>query len=237
MEYFNSELWDVEHIAAELYDFKKIGGMSLPSFLKEEVRYAALQEITLCHYLFRRSPELYGKSRQNLSSLYFGEADETWAIGNLENVHFLSNICNAYAVQYAQLSHYAHFQAGKPNSIGIHKYPVGEYGIDAHVDHSWYANLVSILVLQGKGKLCILKEREQDNLQENQRDNVKDNGSEEIELASTPGTLILLRGPRIAEEKIHRPRHSISKITEERIALIMRQDLRKREGMGHDEHY
>ena len=211
-EIFNLNSLNIEKIVSELFDFSKVGAININGFIKEDFRKELVKEINNHSNYFSPSPSYYGKSKQNLSSLYIGPSDDNREDVDLPTLNYL---IKNYEEIYKEISRVANFIPGKPNSIGYHKYFVGEIGITPHYDHSWFVNLVSVFVISGKGKFSIYKKRD------------SEEGSTEIQ--SLEGSLTLMRHPRNESENIFRPLHCIEKITEERVSAILRQDIRYNE--------
>ncbi len=93
------------------------------------------------------------------------------------------------------------------NDVAVQLYKAGSRGITPHLDDRKYINLICIFPLLGRGRFCICKDRK---------------GENPVELDSSLGNVILMRGPGFRNSK-QRPLHFISDIQGPRISLGIRQ--------------
>lgn len=96
------------------------------------------------------------------------------------------------------------------NDLVLQRYPAGCRGITAHRDHLRYSGLVALVVLAGRGRFSICRDRA---------------GHGAREIPAPPGNLILMRAPGLFSRK-DRPFHMLSEITRERWSFGMRHDER-----------
>lgn len=209
-KYLNTEKFNAENIAKELYDMTKLGGTTVTDFIPLETRLMLLEEIKKSKEYLLDAPKQEGKVYQEMKTIYFSNPKKV-----REMLFFpsISKICDEYSVSYKELEKYGNYET-KPeiNSIGVHYYYAGSKGISPHQDYAYDINLISIFVLQGEAPFYICKDRDK-------------NGS--IKLESAPGTLILMRGARNKTEQKLRPFHYIDRIPEDRYTLIFRQKVSK----------
>ena len=92
----------------------------------------------------------------------------------------------------------------------IQRYPVGSAGITPHRDHIRYRGLVAIVTLSGLARFFICADR---------------SGRDAREIPIPPGSLLLMRAPGFAGLEA-RPFHMLSDVTEERLSLGLRHDVR-----------
>lgn len=92
----------------------------------------------------------------------------------------------------------------------IQRYPVGSAGITPHRDHIRYRDLVAIVTLSGHARFFICADR---------------SGRDAREIPIRPGSLLLMRAPGFAGLE-DRPFHMLSDVTEERLSLGLRHDVR-----------
>ncbi len=92
----------------------------------------------------------------------------------------------------------------------IQRYPVGSAGITPHRDHIRYRGLVAIVTLSGRARFFICADR---------------SGHDAREIPIPPGSLLLMRAPGFAGRE-DRPFQMLSHVTEERLSLGLRHDVR-----------
>ena len=201
---FDLESLVIGNVISSLYDFSKPGGLSIPNFILPEFRQRLLNEVRTAVNLFREAPREYGKALQEMDILYIGEADEDKIQGNFPEIQ---KLVREYSRIYKRIGNNAGFN-DLPNSVGIHRYKKDSLGLTPHLDHTWYINLISVFVLEGKAPFYVCSDREKTN---------------SVELESSPGSLILLRAPRSKDEEKYRPMHYLDRVVEERYAVIIRQ--------------
>jgi hypothetical protein len=96
------------------------------------------------------------------------------------------------------------------NDLVVQRYPVGSQGITAHRDHLCYRDLVAIVTLAGRARFFVSTER---------------SGEHAREVSMPPGSLLLMRAPGFAGRD-DRPFHFLTDVTEERVCLGLRHDVR-----------
>ncbi|MEE8500845.1 MAG: hypothetical protein V3S27_09760 [Kiloniellales bacterium] len=96
------------------------------------------------------------------------------------------------------------------NDLVVQRYPKGSFGITAHRDHVRYQGLVAVVTLAGAARFFVCAER---------------SGRGAREVPCPPGDLLLMRAPGFAGRD-DRPFHYLSDVTQPRLALGLRHDLR-----------
>lgn len=204
--FFNAHQFDIEQIAAELYNLTKLGGISIPSFLTNKGKNLLLKEAQSMLHQFKSAPLKEGKVMQEMKTLYTGEGEPHASSVELP---LLDSLVIEYFPFYRSLAQRVHFQQGAAlNSRGYHHYPAHSIGISPHQDYSSDINLISIFVLKGNAPFYLCKDREK---------------NDSHQLCSEPSSLILLRAPRSETEKPFRPFHYREPAEEERYTLLLRQ--------------
>lgn len=107
-------------------------------------------------------------------------------------------------------------KAPRLNDLVVQRYPPGSRGITAHRDHLCYRGLVAILTLAGRARFFVSTER---------------SGEGAREVPIPPGSLLLMRAPGFTGRD-DRPFHFLSDVTEERVCLGLRHDVRAEAGAG-----
>lgn len=102
------------------------------------------------------------------------------------------------------------------NDLVVQRYPAGSRGITAHRDHLCYRDLVAIVTLAGQARFFVSADRSGENARE---------------LPIPPGSLLLMRAPGFAGRD-DRPFHFLTDVTEERVCLGLRHDVRAGAGSG-----
>lgn len=102
------------------------------------------------------------------------------------------------------------------NDLVVQRYPVGSLGITAHRDHLSYRNLVAIATIAGRARFFISGDR---------------SGKNAREVPIPPGSLLLMRAPGFAGRE-DRPFHFLNEVSEERVCLGLRHDVRTESGSG-----
>lgn len=102
------------------------------------------------------------------------------------------------------------------NDLVVQRYPAGSRGITAHRDHLRYRDLVAIVTLAGQARFFVSADRAGDSARE---------------LPIPPGSLLLMRAPGFAGRE-DRPFHFLTDVTEERVCLGLRHDVRVAAGGG-----
>lgn len=96
------------------------------------------------------------------------------------------------------------------NDLVVQRYPPGSLGITAHRDHVRYRDLVAIVTLSGAARFFVSKDR---------------SGADAREVAIPPRSLLLMRAPGFAGRE-DRPFHFLSDVTETRVCVGLRHDVR-----------
>jgi hypothetical protein len=105
-------------------------------------------------------------------------------------------------------------RAPRLNDLVVQRYPAGSRGITAHRDHLCYRDLVAIVTLAGRARFFVSAERSGENARE---------------VAIPPGSLLLMRAPGFAGRE-DRPFHFLTDVTETRVCLGLRRDVRTEAG-------
>lgn len=97
------------------------------------------------------------------------------------------------------------------NDVVCQEYRPGDLGITPHRDHIAYKDLVTLIVLSGRGRYCLCDDRR---------------GTGKREIPSAPGWAILMPGPGFAG-RTDRPFHMVECIESLRYSVGLRHDSRK----------
>ena len=208
--YIDKSRINIELIVNELYDFSKIGALSIPNILLEKASEDLVNGAKSAKKFFWRPPKKEGPVIQEMESLYIEELNEECLDKKFKNS--INKFRKEYIEIYKEIAEKAGFQENFFNSIGIHYYQDTSIGITPHRDYAKDKDLISIFVLQGQARFCVCKDR---------------NGSNYIELDSSPRSLILLRAARKNSEQKYRPFHYLESIKQERFSLIVRRRQEK----------
>jgi len=203
--FLKSKKISIDKIVNELYDFSKIGALSLPEILSKEGRQELLKGVKSAKKLFSKVSRKEGKVIQEMETLYIENLKE-----NELKKEFNENInkfIKEYSKIYREIAKKAKFQENSFNSLGFNHYWNNSKGISPHRDYARDKDLISIFILQGKANFYVCVDREK---------------NKPVELYSPPGSLILLRAPRNESEKQYRPFHYVENIENERLSLIVR---------------
>lgn len=95
------------------------------------------------------------------------------------------------------------------NEMSLQLYKKGSIGITPHRDGKSRINLICVFILKGKARYALCDDRA---------------GSNPIYLDTTPGNVIILRGPGFFNSK-YQPFHFLTDVTEDRIVFGLRQRL------------
>ena len=200
-------LFHIEEITKELYDFSKPGVLVIPGFLTPDFCREAIADFRAKEHLFWEAPRVENTTKQELKVHYCGEADK----GEREGGQFpyVCALKEAFSPLYKALGARAGFaQGAQLNSRGIHWYGAGSFGMGVHRDYSIDINLICSFTLSSNTRFYV-------------HANKQGLGTQAFEV--TPGSVILMRGPRRLEEHDYRPYHSVDRVTEDRFALLFRQ--------------
>ena len=199
----------LEQIAGELYNFSKIGGFSISNCMKRSFREELLKRIKEFNHSngskFREARRTQGEITQEMELFYLEDIGESAFPNNLRGL--MGQLRLEYADFYKELGKVASFQRQGLESIGFHHYKKGSIGITPHQDYTTDTNLIGSFVITGKAPFFICKDRQK---------------SGAIELASYPGSLILMRAARKETEQPKRPFHYVDKVKEDRYSLLFR---------------
>lgn len=102
------------------------------------------------------------------------------------------------------------------NDLVVQRYPAGSRGITAHRDHVRYRDLVAVVTLTGRARFLVSTTR---------------SGEDAREVPVPPGSLVLMRAPGFAGRD-DRPFHLLTDVTEDRVCLGLRHDVRGEAGSG-----
>jgi hypothetical protein len=83
----------------------------------------------------------------------------------------------------------------RPNEVGIAHYVPGSIGITPHLDGKWYRRLVVVATVYGRARFAVCGSRDPTNVVE--------------AWTSSPGDLVLMRGPGLAGNRDGRPFHLV----------------------------
>lgn len=202
----HADRFDTRCLAATLYDPTHCGGVLVSGLLTARGIETLLSDILQEPEIFQKAPESYLNARQDFSLFYAGEADED-ALDRPPPA--LLTLRDQYAVLCRNLAPHAGFRTpGVPDSIAVQRYRRGSTGITSHRDQSCYINLISVFVLQGAAELGVSRTRE---------------GPDATVFHACAGDLLLLRAPRIPEERTLRPYHFVGSVLEERLSVVLRE--------------
>ena len=87
------------------------------------------------------------------------------------------------------------FATWAPNEVGVTHYVPGSIGITAHKDGKWYRRVVVVATVYGRAPFAICRSRDPQDIVER--------------WISTPGDLVLMRGPGLAGARDGRPFHLV----------------------------
>ncbi len=205
-----------QHINLLDFDLKSVveniasfGGMSLP-ILSKKRRLALLSEAE--KFSYAPQPEIIGngKVREQLSSFIDFPTDSLfWQLKNdftelMIRKLSLLGIPNLFTIPL------------EFNDASLQKYNNGSIGITPHRDGKSRINIIPVFILSGKSKFAICRDR---------------SGSDPIFLDTTPGNVIIIRGPGFFGST-YQPFHFVTDITEERIVFGLRQRTRSSKRKG-----
>jgi hypothetical protein len=83
----------------------------------------------------------------------------------------------------------------RPNEVGIAHYVPGSIGITPHLDGKWYRRLVVVATVYGRARFAVCRSRDPADVAE--------------AWTSSPGDLVLMRGPGLAGHRDGRPFHLV----------------------------
>jgi len=214
MSYLNLGKLNPQAIVNELYDLSKRGAVGFPNVIKEAACDAIVKAFKQHRHLFISAERVKGKVIQEVEMCYLERLESI----PQQLVEAVSPIVRAFEPFYQQLAsgeldtelRDSYLFGSSFNSTGVHYYPKGTAGISPHKDFTSSRNLIVIFVLKGDATLYSCKNRKGDN---------------KVLLASTPGSLIILRAARNPKEQKCRPFHVLEgPMSEDRYSLILRQE-------------
>jgi hypothetical protein len=98
------------------------------------------------------------------------------------------------------------------NDLIVQRYDPGALGITPHRDHVRYTGVVAIVVLSGRARFCVCRDR---------------SGRGAREIACPPGGMILMRAPgALSDRRPDRPFHFVADIEARRYTVGIRHDSR-----------
>jgi alkylated DNA repair dioxygenase AlkB len=193
-------------------DKKNLGVIYLPNFLtNQEIELLQIDTSFLERTLKQASKEQGPrKVKQNAFTRYIGEGDtsSTNDQATRDSVKNIINCLRGYSQIYSKLD----TSWTNPNSVGLHKYPPEDGGIEYHRDYKLDANLIAIFSIKGQAIFTTAEDAQ---------------GKNEEKYNCNPGDLVLMRGTQEKKEinKNYDPRpwHSVKVIGESpRYSLIFR---------------
>lgn len=203
--YINSDRISIDQIVDELYDFSRIGALSIPDFLSQKAIIDLFTGAMSARKLFTRAKKEVGKVTQEMENLYVENIDHA-----LLNKYFLTTVTQfkeEYGEVYKRIAEKAEFSFKEFNSFGFNYYATGSAGITPHRDFKSDENLVSIFVIEGNAPFFVCRDYEK---------------TDSRELNSSPGSLILLRAARNKEEQQNRPIHYVAPCISPRLTAVCR---------------
>ena len=203
--YILAEKLSIKDLVRELYDFSKLGAISLPGVLTPMAVEDLVNVAELNMHLFRDVPRYEGTAEQEMRVLYLEKIQRNEL--SIESLSILDQFRGEYLKIYNDMAQEAQFDERDFNKIGFHHYPSGSIGITPHQDYERHINLISIFNLVGNTKFYCCQD-------ECRR------GAYALETA--PGSLILLRAARKREEQRFRPYHYIEPMEYLRLSLNIR---------------
>lgn len=199
------------HWPRVLQEIRRWGAASVP-VLREEARQRLLAEAE--RYPYTAEPEAVGSGdrlvRQQMDSCAGFPAESGF--------HRLRiALQSLFDEGFATLDRYPFGTPLAFTDLVLQRYPTGSLGITPHRDSLRYANLVCIVVLGGRGRFFVCRDRA---------------GNDPMEIDAAPGRAILLRAPGLLDspatsstEGDRRPFHSVTAITETRYTFGLRQKM------------
>jgi hypothetical protein len=211
-EMFNLDGFDPVTIARELYDFTKRGLVVIPDFIRADAKECLLDEIVR-EQIGSTQPDRLPEEIAEYVFLKF----KTITAQDPADTRIVPP--TVYAMWEAYKEHVLTPLAGSASFVNqdrfvpppsVMKYHPGSWGISIHQDTEYFRNVVSILNLSGNAKTITYTDSQ---------------GSNPQEVETPAGSLSLLRAPRNDDEVRMRPWHSVKNITEERIAIAIREHV------------
>ena len=208
-KYIRTAKINIEKIVEDLYDFNKIGIITIPHVLTGKAIDDLIKSAELNSHLFKCVNRYEGTAEQEMQTLYIDKVKKNQWVS--ESLQILNQFIMEYEVIFKQIARQAKFYKNDFNKVGFHKYVPGSIGITPHQDYENHINLISIFNLMGNAKFYYCKDRNK-------------TGSQEID--SKPASLVLLRAPRTKNEEPYRPYHYIEPMRDERLSLNIRRKIK-----------
>jgi len=211
-KYINSEAFDIDYIVDQVYDFSKLGGMSIREAMPEEAVNDLLSVIVSNKDVLVPAQRVLGQVTQEMNTLYFERHDRDKLPKDL--VEKMDIFRDEFQEIYGKIAKIGNFNVKDFNSLGIHEYPKGTMGITPHQDFSADSDLIASFILQGEAPFFICENRGKD-------------GS--MKLNSHPGNVILMRAARNKSEQKARPFHYVEgPMNEDRYVILIRNRTTKK---------
>jgi len=191
-------------LAEKLYDPKKKGVVSLPSFLKDGFRKRLLKELKEIGDRFEEQPLQVRQVYQDLSAYRLTEEDNV-VIG--QRFPRILELREAFIGFWQDVLREGGCTEGGFNETEALYYQHASTGISFHRDHLRYRNLIGVFSIEGEGRFFAAKDRR---------------GLESEQFEISPGSLVLMRAPRTGRRD-NRPYHKLEKVVGDRYALSFRQ--------------
>src|SRR3989344_579705 len=122
---------DVESIASELYDFERIGAVSITDFLDEDFRLALLEQLKTGPFV--KAEPFYNSTVQDFSRF----SSEKLPLEQLpSSLSLIKELANAHQSLYYALSEPALFNSASTLEYSAHYYPQESAGLGSHLDES-----------------------------------------------------------------------------------------------------
>ncbi|MEK6920886.1 MAG: hypothetical protein AABX82_03305 [Nanoarchaeota archaeon] len=205
--YIHSEKIDVEKVVDEVFNFSRLGGVSISNVLTLGAREELLAAMRESQNLFK-DVERETKSGviQEMKTLYLEGVVEEELPATLTQC--LRTLTAEYNEVYQRIAEAAHFTVRTFNSVGMHWYPVGFAGITPHQDYAADSNLITSFVIAGNAPFFICRDRQK---------------TDAIQLDAEPGAIIFMRATRYHHEQPYRPFHYLLGPMEvERYSILVR---------------
>ncbi len=194
------------NFAAPLRETARCGATFVPAALAAGFREALVRELDRAPVEAMSNPVGPYAVRQH-GELFFVRADE---IANWPAIDRLRRELTLLVHEHGRsISGVAGWE---PNEAAVQRYPAASGGIGVHRDGKRYRVLIAIFTVEGTGTLALCTDRQ---------------GTVAREWLTTPGSLILLRGPGLDGAEDGRPLHRVQTSTGvQRTSLSFRMDGR-----------
>jgi len=151
--YIDSSKIDIEYIVNELYNFSKIGGISIHNVIPENAREDLIENVNSVKRFFWEAPKKEGNVMQEMKCFYLEDLNE-----DCLDRTFLTTINqfkDEYCEIYGEIAQRAQFEDERFNSLGFHYYPRDSLGISPHRDYVRDRDLISIFILKGNASFYV----------------------------------------------------------------------------------